>query len=131
MKTRWDGIRTERFPSGRARRQGQSTDTCSTHNSISHKVFLKSFCISQFPHKFVNSFCTSVIVKDKLTDLWGSWFLLRAEDEGARRAEMAQEDAHPLLSHKVLFKSFCKSQFPHESVNLVVVKDKLTALWGS
>ena len=29
----------------------------------------KSFCISQFKHKFVN---LSFIVKDKFTDLWGS-----------------------------------------------------------
>jgi len=33
---------------------------------------LKSFCKSQFPHKSVNSFFLLVIVKDKLTDLWGS-----------------------------------------------------------
>ena len=39
---------------------------------ISHKVFLKSFCKSQFPHKSVNLFFISVTVKDKLTDLWGS-----------------------------------------------------------
>ena len=35
---------------------------------ISQKVF-KSFCKSQFPHKFVNLFFISVIIKDKLTDL--------------------------------------------------------------
>ena len=37
-------------------------------------------------------------------------------------------------SHKVSFKSFCKSQFPQKSVNmfvmLVTVKDELTDLWG-
>ena len=38
---------------------------------ISRKVFLQSFCNSQFPHKSVNSLFISVIVKDKLTDLWG------------------------------------------------------------
>ena len=40
-----------------------------------------------------------------------------------------------VLSHYVFGKSFCKSQFPHKSVNLsftlVIVKDKLTILWGS
>jgi len=36
------------------------------------KVFLKSFCKSQFPHKFVNYFFTLVIVKDRFADLWGS-----------------------------------------------------------
>ena len=39
---------------------------------ISHQVFPKSFCISQFSHKSVNLIFTLVIVKDKLTDLWGS-----------------------------------------------------------
>jgi len=39
---------------------------------ISHKVLLKPFCKSQFPHKSVNLFFILVIVKDKLTDLWGS-----------------------------------------------------------
>ena len=40
-----------------------------------------------------------------------------------------------LISHKVFRTSFCKSQFPHKSVNLffilVIVMDKLTDLWGS
>ena len=39
---------------------------------ISHKVLLKSFCKSQFSHKSVNLFFILIIVKDKLTDLWGS-----------------------------------------------------------
>ena len=39
---------------------------------ISHKVFEKLFCKSQFPHKSVNFFFILVIVKDKLTDLWES-----------------------------------------------------------
>ena len=42
---------------------------------ISHTVLLKSFCRSQFPHKFVNLFFILVIVKGKLTDLWGSSLL--------------------------------------------------------
>ena len=40
-----------------------------------YKVFLKSFCDNQFPHKIVNAFFILVIVKDKLTDLRGSWLL--------------------------------------------------------
>ena len=32
---------------------------------ISQKVFLTSFCKSQFPNKFVNLFFISVIIKDK------------------------------------------------------------------
>jgi len=39
---------------------------------LSHTVFLKSFCKSRFPHKSVNLFFILVIVKDKLTDMWGS-----------------------------------------------------------
>ena len=35
---------------------------------ISHKVFWKS----QFPHKSVNLLFILVVIKDKLTDLWGS-----------------------------------------------------------
>ena len=33
---------------------------------------MKPFCKSQFPHKSINLFSILVIVKDKLTDLWGS-----------------------------------------------------------
>ena len=43
-----------------------------SHHLISHKMFLKSFCKSRFPHKFVNLFFISAVVKDKLTNLWGS-----------------------------------------------------------
>ena len=39
---------------------------------ISHNLFLKSFGRSQFSHKFVNLFFIFVVVKDKLTDLWGN-----------------------------------------------------------
>ena len=39
---------------------------------ISHTVFLKSFSKNQFRHTSVTSFFIRVIVKDKLTDLWGS-----------------------------------------------------------
>jgi hypothetical protein len=41
------------------------------HELISHKVFLNSFYKSRFPHKYVNLFFISVIVKDKLTNLRG------------------------------------------------------------
>ena len=39
---------------------------------ISHKVFFKSFCKSQLPQKSVTVFCILMILKDTLTDLWGS-----------------------------------------------------------
>ena len=39
-------------------------------SSLTH-FSIKSFCKSQFPHKSVNLFFTLLIVKDKLTDLWG------------------------------------------------------------
>ena len=38
---------------------------------ISQKVLIKSCCKSQFLHKPVNLFFILVIVKDKLTDIWG------------------------------------------------------------
>ena len=42
---------------------------------ISLKVFLKSFCRSQFSHESVNLLFILVIADDKLTDLWGSSLL--------------------------------------------------------
>ena len=42
---------------------------------ISQKVFLNSLCKCQFPRKSFDLFSTLVIVKDKLTDLLGSWLL--------------------------------------------------------
>ena len=42
---------------------------------ISHNVFLKTLCESQFPDKRVNLFLISEIVKDKLTDLCGNRLL--------------------------------------------------------
>ena len=38
---------------------------------VSHKVFLKLFCKSKFPHKSVNLFFISVTVNDKSAILWG------------------------------------------------------------
>ena len=61
------------FQSNRFRRIARAGGTLATDGDkfISHKVFLKAFCKSQFPHKSVKVFFISVIVKDKLTDLWG------------------------------------------------------------
>ena len=39
------------------------------------KLFLKSFCRSQLPHKSVNLSFTVTYVKNKLTDLYGNWLL--------------------------------------------------------
>ena len=39
---------------------------------ISHKMSVKSFCKSQFPHKFVILFFILVIMKDTLTNLSGN-----------------------------------------------------------
>jgi len=41
-------------------------------NLISHKVFSRSFCKSQFSNISANLFFILVTVKDKLTDLCGS-----------------------------------------------------------
>ena len=40
---------------------------------VSQNVFIGSFCKTKSPHKSVNLFLILVIMKDKLTDLWGSW----------------------------------------------------------
>ena len=42
---------------------------------ISHNVFLKTLCESQFPYEFVNVFLILEIVKDKLTNLCGNRLL--------------------------------------------------------
>ena len=39
---------------------------------IAHKVFITSFCKSQFPHKSVNLSSIITSIKDKLTDLCGN-----------------------------------------------------------
>ena len=42
---------------------------------FSHRVFSKLFCKTQFPHKSVNLFFLSVMIKDELTDLcWNRLF---------------------------------------------------------
>jgi len=45
---------------------------CCSRDFISHKVLLKSFCKSQFPHNSVSISFILAIEKIKLTDLWGS-----------------------------------------------------------
>ena len=45
------------------------------HAFISLKGFIKSCCKSQFPCKSVNVFFILIMMKDKLTDLWGTWLL--------------------------------------------------------
>jgi hypothetical protein len=44
-------------------------------NNISHKVFLKSSCKSQLPHKSVDSSLTTTNIKNKLTALRGNRLL--------------------------------------------------------
>ena len=39
---------------------------------ISQKVYMKSFFISQIPHKFVNLFFLSLVIKEELTGLCGT-----------------------------------------------------------
>ena len=50
-----------------ARRQASTTKVF-----ISHKVFLKSFCRSELPHKSVNLSFTITNIKNKLADLCGN-----------------------------------------------------------
>ena len=47
----------------------------SLYTVISHKVFVKSFCSSQLPHKSVNSSFTITHIENNLTDLCGNWLL--------------------------------------------------------
>ena len=63
---------------------------------------------------------------------------MRAKGQGftAEFASPAESDAGvAVLSHRKCIKSFCKSQLPHQSVNLsiilVIIKDKMTDLCGN
>ena len=42
---------------------------------ISQKVFIKSFCKSQFPHKSINLFFIITNIKNELTGLRGGWLM--------------------------------------------------------
>ena len=58
-----------------ARREGRLRSRDPPALGLIYEVFLKSFCKSQFPYKFVNLFFVLVIVNDELTNLWGRWLL--------------------------------------------------------
>ena len=60
--------------SSRIRRQGL-TNAATVCNLISQKMFLKSFCSSQLPHKSVDLSLTITNIKNKLTDLCGNRLL--------------------------------------------------------
>ena len=65
--------RADMKPRGaRARARVRGAPPHRQQDLISQKVFTKSICESKFPHKFVNLFFMSVVMKDKLTDLCGS-----------------------------------------------------------
>ena len=51
------------------------TTPCRVCELIRHKVFIKSFCKSQFPHKSVDLSFILVIIQDKLTSLCGNRLL--------------------------------------------------------
>ena len=59
----------------------------------------------------------------------------RLMGRGRGMAEALKKEEKVLISLKVFIKSFCKSQFPHKSVNLSFIitdlKDKLTSLCGN
>ena len=88
-----------------------------TRELISLKVFVKSFCRSQFPHKSVNLCFIITNTKDELTNLCGNRLLQNA------------------LMQILSLKSICKSQFPHKSVNvssiMTNIKTNLTNLCGN
>ena len=98
---------------------------CCHRDVISHKVFFKSICISQLPQKSVNLSFTIIYMQNKLTNLCGNWHLQNdfknalcemrtcavGGQAGSGRALLAY------LSQGVL-KPFCRSQLPHNSVNI-------------
>ena len=57
------------------------------------------------------------------------------ELEELQRLEILHQPEPGFISQRVLIKSFLKSQFPHKSVNflliLVIIEDKLTNLCGN
>ena len=53
-------------------RVNQAVLLARTCKVISQKVFIKSFCISQSPHKSVNLLFVHVTIKDKLTNFCGN-----------------------------------------------------------
>ena len=68
------GVRVEATPTYTVQnRADHNTDM--TPDLISHKVFLKSFCRSQRPHKSVNLSFTVTSNKNKQTDLCGNILL--------------------------------------------------------
>ena len=60
---------------------------------------------------------------------------VRGRQRGPGGGLAAHADPPGLISLKVFVKLFCKSEFPHKSVNLLCIsvkgKDELTILWGS
>ena len=61
-------------------------------------------------------------------------FLWAFVDQASEHWAAYEKAVTEVISQKVLIKSFCKSQFPREFVNLffilVIIKDNLTDLWG-
>ena len=64
--------------------------------------------------------------------VWGAGLRGRPLGAGARREDHIQQQEHRLACPLC---SFCKSQFPHRSINLffvlVIKNDTLTNLWGN
>ena len=69
----WVGHRVGNHP-GRVleRRFSPRVDRSPERELISQNVFTKPFGKRQFPHEIVNVFFILVVVKDKLTDSWGT-----------------------------------------------------------
>ena len=77
-------------------------------NIISQKVFTKSFCKGQFPHKSVNLTFIITNIKNKSTDLSGNWLLQNdlENDECVKRPD-------PLGHHR---KEHHSNRYPHAGI---------------
>ena len=97
---------------------------------ISHKVFLKSFRKSQFPHKSVHLFLISVIVEDKSfkNTLCETWVPLRRRSSGTI-AGAARVASAPIDS--TLLRCKGHTQIHRRVLDISNSEDKLTDLRGS
>jgi len=85
---------------------------------ISHKIFLKSFCRSQLPHKSVNSSFTIVNIENRLTDSCENCLL--REDQGYTAKSMRARKKFSSLSHTLYpLNGFEKSTLPRNRQRIV------------
>ena len=103
------------------------------YSLISPKLFITSFCKSQFPHISINVSFIITNIKNKLEGR--SLGAGRGPPKSLRLGLGAVRKPYTLISQKEFVKSFWKGLFPHKFVYLSFIianiKNKLTILWGS